>query len=137
MHVASCHWVTRLTSLVECWNSLDGKTVELTSWVQGSDSSQVADNSGISIEKLETQLILLKATFKEKESMLESLKTRWHLSLFLHTVRCGPNSDYPTLDTLAPTQGDPNPPTAFPRGGSGGGLLHLRRKLRRTNQPRG
>jgi len=74
-------------------HNLDGKTVELTSWVQGSDSSQVADNSGISIGKLETQLILLKATFKEKESMLESLKTR-----------CGPNSEYPTLDALPPPQ---------------------------------
>ena len=33
-------------------------------------------NSGISIEKLENQLIQLKATFSEKEKMLENLKTR-------------------------------------------------------------
>ena len=32
--------------------------------------------SGISIEKLENQLIQLKATFSEKEKMLENLKTR-------------------------------------------------------------
>ena len=73
---------------------MDGKTVELSSWVQGSDSTQIANNagvlnplsqsnkfdnhfnSGISIEKLENQLIQLKATFSEKEKMLENLKTR-------------------------------------------------------------
>ena len=32
---------------VECWNSLDGKTVELSSWVQGSDSTQIANNAGV------------------------------------------------------------------------------------------
>ena len=89
---------------MECWNSLDGKTVELSSWVQGSDSTQIANNagilnepflknwlirfsfpdkaefnSGISIEKLENQLIQLKATFSEKEKMLENLKTRYYL----------------------------------------------------------
>merc|ERR1719342_687681 len=68
VHTASCHWVAQMTNLVECWNSLDGKTVELSSWVQGSDSAQVANNAGISIEKLENQLLQLKATFSEKEA---------------------------------------------------------------------
>jgi len=86
VHTASCHWVAQMTNLVECWNSLDGKTVELSSWVQGSDSAQVANNAGISIEKLENQLLQLKATFSEKEAMLENLK-----------ARCGPNSEYPVL----------------------------------------
>ena len=76
MHTAVCHWMERVTSLVECWNSLDGKTVELTSWVHGADYAQAAGN-GISIEKLESQLATLKATFKEKELMLDTLKTRF------------------------------------------------------------
>ena len=37
-----------LCTQVECWNSLDGKTVELSSWVQGSDSAQIANNAGVS-----------------------------------------------------------------------------------------
>jgi len=94
VHTASSHWVAQMTNLVECWNSLDGKTVELSSWVQGSDSAQVANNAGISIEKLENQLIQLKATFSEKEKMLENLKTR-----------CGPNSEYPALGSEMPESG--------------------------------
>jgi len=94
VHTASCHWVAQMTNLVECWNSLDGKTVELSSWVQGSDSAQVANNAGISIEKLENQLLQLKATFSEKEAMLENLKTR-----------CGPNSEYPVLGVEKSTPG--------------------------------
>jgi len=94
VHTASCHWVAQMTNLVECWNSLDGKTVELSSWVQGSDSAQVANNAGISIEKLENQLLQLKATFSEKEAMLENLK-----------ARCGPNSEYPVLGSDTSTPG--------------------------------
>lgn len=85
VHTASTCWVERMTSLVECWNSLDGKTVELSSWVAASDSSSPANTSGISIEKLENHLTQLKATFTEKEQMLETLKSR-----------CGPNCQYPT-----------------------------------------
>jgi hypothetical protein len=46
--------------------------------VQGADSAEVAAGAttGISIEKLESQLAQLKATFNQKEKMLETLKTR-------------------------------------------------------------
>ena len=40
-------WDFLFSAQVECWNSLDGKTVELSSWVQGSDSAQIANNTGI------------------------------------------------------------------------------------------
>jgi len=87
VHTASTCWVERMTSLVECWNDLDGKTVELSSWVTASDSASPANTSGISIEKLESHLTQLKNTFTEKEQMLETLKTR-----------CGPKCEYPVLD---------------------------------------
>ena len=56
---------------------------------------------GISIEKLENQLLQLKATFSEKEAMLENLKARLEelqMSKIVGTIpRCGPNSEYPVL----------------------------------------
>jgi len=111
VHTASSHWVAQMTNLVECWNSLDGKTVELSSWVQGSDSTQIANNAGISIEKLENQLIQLKATFSEKEKMLENLKTR-----------CGPNSEYPALGIETPEPGVDGEATEGGEGASDNGL---------------
>jgi len=92
VHNASTVWVEKMTGLVECWNSLDGKTLELSSWVGGSDISEVANTTGISIEKLENHLALLKATFTEKEQMLENLK-----------ARCGPNSEYPSHEETKKT----------------------------------
>jgi len=85
LHLVAVSWVGRLASLVECWNGLDGKIVELSSWVQAPESQE--DASGISIERLESQLQLLKNTFKEKEEMLETLK-----------VSCGPVALYPSLE---------------------------------------
>merc|ERR1712025_205390 len=97
VHSVAVSWVGRLTSLVECWNGLDGKIVELSSWVQAPESQE--DASGISIERLEPQLQCLKNTFKEKEEMLETLK-----------VSCGPASLYPTVD--GEEKGDDNPESA-------------------------
>ena len=49
------------------------------------------DNAGLSIEKLESHLQILKETFAEKEDMLKTLKDS-----------CGPNAnysqDYPALN---------------------------------------
>ena len=49
--------------------------IDLTKTTWGRDRIQFFF-SGISIEKLENQLLQLKATFSEKEAMLENLKTR-------------------------------------------------------------
>jgi len=90
VHVAGESWVERMTSLVECWNSLDGRVVELSSWVEASSSGEPS-TAGLSIEKLENHLQTLKENFKEKESMIETLK-----------VSCGPQGRYPTIGTKAP-----------------------------------
>ena len=45
-HEISKEWVARMTTLVECWNKLDGNVGELSSWVntkvplQSTDSRQ-------------------------------------------------------------------------------------------------
>jgi hypothetical protein len=33
VHEISKEWVARMTTLVECWNKLDGNVGELSSWV--------------------------------------------------------------------------------------------------------
>jgi len=86
VHNASVSWVERMTSLVECWNSLDGRVVELSSWVQASNSGEPAAD-GLSIDKLENHLQTLKENFAEKNQMIETLK-----------VSCGPKRSYPTID---------------------------------------
>ena len=32
-------WVNMLTDLMDCWNKLDGRVIELTSWVGTADSA--------------------------------------------------------------------------------------------------
>jgi len=83
---AAVSWVDRMTNLVECWNSLDGRVVELSSWVSASNSGEPSAD-GLSIEKLENHLQTLKENFKEKEEMIKTLK-----------VSCGPAGNYPTID---------------------------------------
>merc|ERR1719458_1654725 len=56
-HEISKEWVARMTTLVECWNKLDGNVGELSSWVNTKDSAAPEGKSEISIEKLETQLL--------------------------------------------------------------------------------
>merc|ERR1712055_659128 len=60
VHECFKEWVARMTTLVECWNKLDGNVGELSSWVSMKDSSAPEGSSEISIEKLETQLNTLK-----------------------------------------------------------------------------
>ena len=71
-----------MTNLVECWNLLDGRVLELSSWVRATESEDIA-KAGLSIEKLESHLQILKETFAEKEEMLKTLKDS-----------CGPNANY-------------------------------------------
>merc|ERR1712168_1409003 len=72
-HEISKEWVARMTTLVECWNKLDGNVGELSSWVNTKDSAAPEGKSEISIEKLGTQLNTLKTMFAEKQKLVADL----------------------------------------------------------------
>merc|ERR1712002_866680 len=74
VHECFKEWVARMTTLVECWNKLDGNVGELSSWVNQKDSSAPEGQSEISIEKLETQLNTLKTMFAEKQKLVADLE---------------------------------------------------------------
>jgi len=74
VHECFKEWVARMTTLVECWNKLDGNVGELSSWVATKDSSAPEGGSEISIEKLETQLNTLKTMFAEKQQLVSDLE---------------------------------------------------------------
>ena len=57
--------------MVECWSQLEGKIDELTKWVDASKSSDPGAQAGLSIDKLEEQLNLLKVNFKDKQSLVD------------------------------------------------------------------
>lgn len=66
-------WVEAVTELVGCWSQLEGKIDELTKWVDASKSSDPGAQAGLSIDKLEEQLNLLKVNFKDKQSLVEAM----------------------------------------------------------------
>merc|ERR1712088_403807 len=74
VHECFKEWVARMTTLVECWNKLDGNVGELSSWVATKDSSAPEGGGEISIEKLETQLNTLKTMFAEKQQLVSDLE---------------------------------------------------------------
>merc|ERR1712106_1219463 len=74
VHECFKEWVARMTTLVECWNKLDGNVGELSSWVATKDSAAPEGGSEISIEKLETQLNTLKTMFAEKQQLVADLE---------------------------------------------------------------
>merc|ERR1711962_686683 len=74
VHECFKEWVARMTTLVECWNKLDGNVGELSSWVSMKDSAAPEGGSEISIEKLETQLNTLKTMFAEKQKLVSDLE---------------------------------------------------------------
>jgi len=74
VHEISKEWVARMTTLVECWNKLDGNVGELSSWVTTKDSAAPEGQSELSIEKLETQLNTLKTMFAEKQKLVADLE---------------------------------------------------------------
>merc|ERR1719328_765056 len=74
VHETTKEWVARMTTLVECWNKLDGNVGELSSWVNKQDSAAPVGQSEISIEKLETQLNTLKTMFAEKQKLVADLE---------------------------------------------------------------
>jgi len=73
VHECFKEWVARMTTLVECWNKLDGNVGELSSWVNTKDSAAPEGKSELSIEKLETQLNTLKSMFAEKQQLVSEL----------------------------------------------------------------
>ena len=56
-----------------CWSQLEGKIDELTKWVDASKSSDPGAQAGLSIDKLEEQLNLLKVNFKDKQGLVEAM----------------------------------------------------------------
>jgi len=74
VHECFKEWVARMTTLVECWNKLDGNVGELSSWVSTKDSAAPDGGNEISIEKLETQLNTLKTMFAEKQKLVSDLE---------------------------------------------------------------
>merc|ERR1712181_187123 len=82
-HEISKEWVARMTTLVECWNKLDGNVGELSSWVNTKDSAAPEGKSEISIEKLETQLNTLKTT-EQVEELLQLLMQLLQMPQHLH-----------------------------------------------------
>merc|ERR1719336_3301936 len=73
VHECFKEWVARMTTLVECWNKLDGNVGELSSWVNKQDSTAVEGKADLSIEKLESQLNTLKTMFVEKQKLVSDL----------------------------------------------------------------
>merc|ERR1719341_704539 len=74
VHECFKEWVARMTTLVECWNKLDGNVGELSSWVTTKDSAAPEGKSEFSIEKLESQLNTLKTMFAEKQKLVSDLE---------------------------------------------------------------
>jgi len=70
-HNIAKKWVHAVNELVECWSQLEGKIDELTKWVDSSKSSDPGAQAGLSIDKLEEQLNLLKVNFKDKQSLVD------------------------------------------------------------------
>merc|ERR1712088_14854 len=69
--------VEKMTTLVECWNKLEGNVDELSSWVNQPDTSAkdvTGADADISIEKLEGQLTQLKLMFAEKQKLVGDLE---------------------------------------------------------------
>ena len=65
-----------MTTLVECWNKLEGNVDELSSWVSSENSAKdvTGTDADISIEKLEGQLNQLKIMFAEKQKLVSDLE---------------------------------------------------------------
>merc|ERR1712045_203799 len=87
VHETTKEWVASMTTLVECWNKLDGNVGELSSWVNTKDSAAPEGKSEISIEKLESQLnrllLLLRLLLPRLQLLLQKrLPLNNHLKYF-------------------------------------------------------
>merc|ERR1711979_153553 len=93
VHECFKEWVARMTTLVECWNKLDGNVGELSSWVATKDSAAPEGGSEISIEKLETQLNTLKTMFAEKQKLVSDLEAYGPASATAATTEASTTSE--------------------------------------------
>merc|ERR1719383_1552666 len=113
VHETTKEWVARMTTLVECWNKLDGNVGELSSWVAQKDSSAPEGSSEISIEKLETQLITLKTMFAEKQRLVADLEA-YGAGGADGAAPKSPEDAAPEGDAAAPTEASEAPAEAAP-----------------------
>merc|ERR1712211_102445 len=104
VHECFKEWVARMTTLVECWNKLDGNVGELSSWVATKDSAAPEGSSEISIEKLETQLNTLKTMFAEKQKLVSDLEA--------YGPATGGDNPTPAPAPVAPTEEEAPPAPA-------------------------
>jgi len=74
-HKTSKVWVHCMEELFKCWNDLEQKIATLTNWVDSSKSSEPAKD-GLSIDKLEEQLNVLKSNFTEKQTLIEEMMAK-------------------------------------------------------------
>ena len=112
VHECFKEWVASMTTLVECWNKLDGNVGELSSWVATKDSAAPEGSSEISIEKLETQLNTLKTMFAEKQKLVSDLDAYGPVGA------AAPAATAAAADAAAPAA--PAEATAAEEGGEGG-----------------
>jgi len=75
VHETTKERVARMTTLVECWNKLDGHVGKLSSWVTTKDSAAPEGKSEISIEKLGSQLNTQRTMFAEKQKLVADFET--------------------------------------------------------------
>ena len=101
-----------MTTLVECWNKLEGNVDELSSWVNPEAAAKdvTGADADISIEKLEGQLNQLKVMFAENQKLVADLEAY------------GPSGDHdahgdheqhgeaPPADAAAPAPVEPEQP---------------------------
>jgi len=71
-HKTAKLWVHCMEELTGCWADLEGKIDKLSKWVDTSKSGEPAQN-GLSIEKLEEQLNVLKINFTDKQKLVEEM----------------------------------------------------------------
>jgi len=74
-HKSSKLWVHCMEELTKCWSDMEAKIETLTNWVVTSKSSEPAQD-GLSIDKLEEQLNVLKANFLEKQALIEGMMAK-------------------------------------------------------------
>ena len=75
VHETTKERVARMTTLVECWNKLDGHVGKLSSWDTTKDSAAPEGKSEISIEKLGSQLNTQRTMFAEKQKLVADFET--------------------------------------------------------------
>jgi len=111
VHGTILEWVARMTTLVECWNKLEGNVDELSSWVTDVSSGDLQNEKGVAIplEKLEGQLNQLKVIFAEKQELVTALEAYGSSA---HGGAPADGADAAPADAAAPAAADAEPPAA-------------------------